>query len=246
MVTDPWLAPVLPEGWPVRTSTLIAGPAGSGKPFLGNLLAARWLEAGGSVVFLSLQYPGPEHIAAGLRAGAGLDLKEYPGRVAYLELDVSLEGVGTPRGDRLGANLVRPEAWTEGIEGASALVADEGPGVLLYGAGLHLLFFSPTYGKAILDRMARTLREDRERTQLFTVSSTVMVDMVRELERAADNLLMCRSTHRPFRVRVRVERMRGVAFSRDEVEVPTSLDLLEEVRQLAEHNHRVIPEVSAL
>lgn len=245
-VLDPWLAAVLPEGWPVHTSTLIAGPAGSGKPFLGNLLAARWLEGGGSVVFMSLQNPGTEEIAAGLRAGAGLDVKEHEGRVAYLELHVAPDGVGEARGDRLRANLAKPTAWDEGIARASALVADEGPGMLLYGVGLHLLLFSPTYGRAVLERMERTIRLDKRQTYLFTVTSTVKVDMVRELERAADNLLVCRSTHRPFRVRLRVERMRHVAFSREEVEVPTPLDLLEEVRVLAEQNHRVIPQVSAL
>ncbi|MFW5947489.1 MAG: hypothetical protein ACOCUW_03260, partial [Gemmatimonadota bacterium] len=88
-ITTPWLSVLLPDGWPVRTSTVITGPGGSGKPLIGSVVAASWLERGGSVVFMSLQYPDHSLIEAGLRRVAGLDPADYRDRVAYLELDTS-------------------------------------------------------------------------------------------------------------------------------------------------------------
>ncbi len=242
-----WLATLLPQGWPLRTSTLITGPGGSGKPLIGNLVAASWLEQGGSVVFMSLQYPGPEFIAAGLQKVAGVDVAAHAGRAAYLELDTSLDGLEEPTGVRLRANLVKPQVWDEGIERACALVSDRGPGVLVMGSALNLLLFSRTYGTAILDRMKRTIRDDKRRTYVFSVSSTAKKDMIDQLEAVADNLFVARSTRRPFRIFMRIERMRDVPFLPDEVEVPIASDTLEEVKEIADYSRRrVIPEVSAL
>lgn len=100
-MTTEWLADLLPEGWPIRTSTLITGPGGSGKPLIGSVVAATWLQQGGSVVFMSLQYPDPEFITAGLRKMTGVDAADHAGRVAYLELDTTLNGLEEPVGDRV-------------------------------------------------------------------------------------------------------------------------------------------------
>jgi len=77
-----WLDRLIPEGFPTHTSTLITGPGGSGKPLIGNLIAAAWLRQGGSVVFMSLQYPTHEFIVSGLKTVTQLDLSEYADRSA--------------------------------------------------------------------------------------------------------------------------------------------------------------------
>jgi KaiC/GvpD/RAD55 family RecA-like ATPase len=246
-MTDRWLAALLPDGWPVRTSTLITGPGGSGKPLIGSLVAASWLEQGGSVVFMSLQYPDPEFVISGLRKIAGLDVAAYADRIVYLELDTSLDGLEKPTGVRLRANLVKPWIWDEGIESACGLVPDRGPGVLVLGSALNLLLFSRSYGTTVLNRMMRTIRDDKRRTYLFSVSSTAKKEMIRQLENVADNLLVARSTRHPFRLFLRIERMRGVPFVPDEVEVPIAADALKELKEMADYSRRrVIPQVSAL
>lgn len=66
-VQQEWFDRLLPEGLPIPSSTLLSGPGGSGKPLIGSVIVAAWLRQGGSVVFMSLQYPDHSFIAAGLK-----------------------------------------------------------------------------------------------------------------------------------------------------------------------------------
>jgi hypothetical protein len=65
-----WFDRLLPEGLPIPSLTLLSGPGGSGKPLIGNVITASWLRQGGSVVFMSLQYP--DHSSAGNRIKANV------------------------------------------------------------------------------------------------------------------------------------------------------------------------------
>jgi archaellum biogenesis ATPase FlaH len=82
-----WFDRLLPEGLPIPSVTLLSGRSGSGKPLVGNVMVAAWLRQGGSVVFMSLQYPDHSFIAVGLKNITQLDLDAYQDRVAFIELD---------------------------------------------------------------------------------------------------------------------------------------------------------------
>jgi KaiC/GvpD/RAD55 family RecA-like ATPase len=246
-ISEPWLARLLPGGWPLRTSTLITGPGGSGKPLIGNALTASWLSAGGSVVFLSLQYPGHAFIAEALRRVSGLDLASFADRIAFIELDAEMEGMEEVDHHHIRANLVIPSTWTESLRTARTMVPEEGPGILLFGSALNLLLFSPTYGAETLQKMKTILTRGEGATSLFSVSSSAKREMIAELETVSDNLLRTHSARDPFRLFVRIERMKDVPFDGAEIEVPFSPDLLGEVKEVAEHSRRrVIPLVSSI
>ncbi len=57
---------------------------------------------------------------------------------------------------------------------------------MVVGAALNLLFFSPTYGRAIHGKIKEILSEDKTKTYFLTVNTDVFRDMVEELERSAD------------------------------------------------------------
>ena len=76
-----WFDRLLPEGLPIPSLTLLSGPGGSGKPLIGNVITASWLRQGGSVVFMSLQYPDHSFIVAGLKKVSQLDLNDYQGLI---------------------------------------------------------------------------------------------------------------------------------------------------------------------
>lgn len=107
---------------------------------------------------------------------------------------------------------------------------DGGPGVLLLGSALNLLLFSPSYGGGTLERISQTIRCDKRRSYVFSVPDTVKKNMIERLEGDADNLLVVRSTRRPFGLFMRIGRLRGVSFVPDEVEVPIAPETLEESR----------------
>lgn len=246
-IAEPWLGQILPEGWPTRTSTLITGLGGSGKPLIGNFIVSNWLKQGGSVVFLSLQYPDPEVIAAGLKRVTGADLANYQGRVTFIELDAEMEDMEILSQNRIRGNLVKPPVWAGALATALSSLPREGPGVLVFGSALNLLLFSPTYGKGILAEIKSTISRTDTLTFLFSVSSSAKKEMISELEEAADNLLVSRSRRDPFALFLRIERMNGASFKPGEVEVPISEETLAEVRVVADHSRRrVIPLISSI
>ena len=62
-----WFDRLLPEGLSIPSLTLLSRPGTSGKPLIGDVITASWLRQGGSVVFMSLQYPDQSFIVAGLK-----------------------------------------------------------------------------------------------------------------------------------------------------------------------------------
>ncbi len=248
-ITEPWLNRLLPQGWPLGTSTLITGPGGSGKPLIGNALTSSWLHAGGSVVFLSLQYPSHTFIAEGLRRASGLDLESFADHVAFIELNAEMEGMEEVDRHHIRANLVKPPTWTESLLAARRMVPGEGPGTLLFGSALNLLLFSPTYGARTLEEMESTLTQSEREgvTSLFSVSSSAKKTMIAELEAAADNLLVAHAVRDPFRLFVRIQRMKGVPFHESEIQVPFSPEMLGEIKEVADHSRRrIIPLISSI
>ena len=246
-IAEPWLRKLLPQGWPTGTSTLITGPGGSGKPLIGNVFAANWLRQGGSVVFMSLQYPSSDFIATGLERVTGEDLADYQGRIAFIELDAAMEDMEIVSPDRIRGNLVKPPIWAAALDAAISSLPREGPGVLVFGSALNLLLFSPTYGEGILAEIKATMARTDTLTFLFSVSSSAKKEMISELEEAADNLLVSHSSRDPFRLFLRVERMKDGSFEPGEVEVPITAETLAEVKAVADHSRRrVIPLISSI
>lgn len=243
----PWLERVMQEGLPLHTVTLLSGPGGSGKPLIGDNFIAAWLRNGGSAVLMSLQYPHTEFIHESLKTIAGLDLNEYKEKVCFISLDAGIDGMSDPEGNGFKANLVKPAIWDTAIDKACAMVPDEVPGIMVFGSALNLLFFSPTYGQELLRKIEDLFRKEKNHTFVFSVSTTAKREEIALLEQAADNLIMTRSKNEPFRLFLRIVRMKGVLFSNEEIQVPIPPKSLANVKEVAEHSRKhVIPEISKL
>jgi KaiC/GvpD/RAD55 family RecA-like ATPase len=242
-----WLDDLMPEGILVNTSTIISGPGGSGKPLIGNHFAAVWLRSGGSVVFMSLQYPNKEFIITGLKKVTNLELSEYKNNSYFVQLDVALSGIKAVSSNEIKANVVKPDIWIKAIEKATMSLPKEGPGILVFGSALNLLLFSPTYENQILDQMIDTIAHDKSFSYLFSISTSAKREDIEHLEKAADNLIMTRSENEPFRLFMNIFRIKDLPFKTGEIEVPIPSGALMEVKKVADHSRkRVIPAISKI
>jgi len=242
-----WLEKLLPEGFPIPSSTLLTGPGGSGKPLIGNFIAATWLRQGGSVVFMSLQYPDHSFIVSSMARITQLNLDEYKDKTAFIELDVHLDGMEKQKGRNIKANVIKPTIWDDALQYACEMLPDEGPGILVFGSALNLLLFSPTYEQKILEKMKSTLLDTSTCSYLFSTSSTAKGKQIAELEALADNLINVRSDRASQKIQLKIERMKAVEFVSDEIEAPFTPETLQELKRIADQSRkRIIPLVSKI
>ncbi|MCD6400797.1 MAG: hypothetical protein J7L73_02600 [Anaerolineales bacterium] len=242
-----WLDQLLPQGFPIHTSTLLSGPGGSGKPLIGDAIVSAWLRQGGSVVFMSLQYPSNEFIFASLKGVANLDLNEYLNNIIFIELDATIDDMKIINNHHIKANMVKPLVWKNALTKACEMIPDQGPGKLVFSSAINLLLFSPTYGEKILEQMKETISDTDKCTYLFAASTTAKKEEVEEIEAVVDNLVFTYSEKQPFRLHMQIKRLKDLPFSKEEILVPIPPDALLNVKEIADHSRkRVIPLISKI
>jgi len=238
-----WLDTLLPEGIAVPSSTLISGPGGTGKPLIEFAYVSAWLKAGGSLIGIPLQYPTVDLIYTAMNKLYNIDLKDYLGKIAYIQFDPHADKLEKIGDDTLKANMVKPDMWDEAIEMAENMVEKSDLGTMVFGSALNLLLFSRTYKDSILKKLKEVIRTDKSKTYAFAVSTSAFADKIKVLEEAADNLMFTR-IEKPMRLFFRISRMKGVEFSSEEIEVPIPKEMLEEISKVAEAiRKKRIPEI---
>ena len=242
-----WIDELLPEGFPTKTSTIITGPGGSGKPLIGETFVSGWLKEGGSIAFMSLQYPSTDFISGSIKELTGLDLNDYRDHVIFFQLDVTIENIVEESDKIIRANLVKPEVWDKSLALAKTKLPSTGPGILFFASALNLLLFSPTYGESVLMKIKNIITEDKSVTYIFSVSTTAKKTEIAILEEAADNLIMSRSEKKPFQLFMEIIRMKEVSFNKNEIQIPIKLEVLKHIKGIADHSRsKVIPEISKI
>lgn len=242
-----WFDRLIPEGLTIPASIMLSGPAGSGKPLIGNVMVASWLRQGGSVVFMSLQYPDHQFIITGLKNVSQLDLDDYSDKVAFIELDATLDGMTEPVGNRFKANVVIPSVWDQALQKACSMVPNEGPGIMIFASAINLLLFSPTYEQELMKKLKLAFQENTKYTYLFSASTTAKAERIAELEAIADHLIITRSEKSPFRLFMEFKRVKDGQFLPEEVRVPLADDVLADTKAIAEHSRkRIIPIISKI
>ena len=239
-----WVDKVIPEGLPLKSTTVITGPGGSGKPLIGETFVTAWLKKGGSIIFMSLQYPGSEFVAESIKGVTGLDIQDYKEKIIFLQLDTEISEYHEVNKNLIYANLVKPEVWEKVLNLASKKLSDEGPGILIFCSALNLLLFSPTYGEMIFEKIKSTIVSNTDKTYLFSVSTSAKAKEISQLEEIADNLILSRSEKEPFQLFMKVLKMRDAPYISDEVQVPISPEILEHIKKMADHSRsKVLPAI---
>lgn len=238
-----WMDNLLPEGLSIPSSTLISGPGGTGKPLVEFVFVSAWVKAGGSLIIIPLQYPTTDLMQTAMNKLYNIDLRNYHGKIAYIQFDPQVETYQKINQNTLKANMVKPEIWDEALEKAEEMVEKSDLGTMVFGSALNLLLFSRTYKNSILKKLSDAIKNDKSKTYAFAVSTTAFADDIKKLEDGADNLMFTR-VEEPMKLFFRISRMKEVKFSNEEIRVPISKEMLEEIKKVAEATRKKkIPEI---
>ncbi len=238
-----WMKKTMPEGFPYPSSTLISGEGGTGKPLVVYAFVASWLKAGGSAISLSLQYSTNDFMRTSMNRIYGINLDDYAKNMVYIQLTPSIDGYEITGENTINANLIKPDVWNASIDKAVKLTGKSEIGVLVFGAALNLLLFSPTYKEGIIKNLEDILKNDKRRTYILSVSTSAFADDIKIWENVADNLMFTRM-EKPMKLFFKITKMEEVEFSKDEIEVPVSQKALKEIKEIAESSrNKILPEI---
>lgn len=239
-----WFDKIIPDGLPAKSTTIITGPGGSGKPLIGEYFMASWLKSGGSVVIISLQYPSPEFVTISVKNITGLNLNDYNENVIFIQLNTEIPNYEQVNKQLIKANLVKPEVWEKSIDFAKKQLPVNGQGIMFFVSALNLLLFSPTYGELIFNKIKETIKTNTHSTYILSVSTSAKKEEIVQLEKMADNLIVSRSEKDPFRLYMRIERLKAGHFNHNEIQIPVSADTLNHIKEMANHSRaKVLPAI---
>ena len=241
-----WLKKLIPDGLPFPTSTIISGPGGSGKPLVEFAFVASWLNSGGSVIGIPLQYPSIDFVKSSMLKLFDIDLDKYNKKFINIQFDVDIDTYEQISDNEIKANLLKPDVFNKVIELADSLVESSELGTLVFGSALNLLFFSPAFKDTALKNLETIIKFDKSKTYIFSVSNSVFAEEIKSLENASDNLMFTRM-EKPMKLFFNIEKMAGVKFSDKEVNVPISKEILKEIKDVAEVSRkRILPKLKKI
>ncbi len=239
-----WFDKMIPDGLPIKSTTIITGPGGSGKPLIGEYFLSSWLKNGGSAVIISLQYPSPEFVVESVKNITGTDMNNYNDNLISIRLNTQIQGYEQINKQLIEANLLKPEIWEQTLNLAIKHLPAKGLGVMVFVSALNLLLFSPTYGDLIFNKIKETLKRNTHLTYVISVSTSAKKEEIAQLEEMADNLIVSRSEKEPFRLYMRIERLKAGHFEHNEIQIPVSADTLNHMKEMANHSRaQVLPAI---
>lgn len=224
-----WLEKALPEGIKVPSSTLISGPGGSGKPLVATMLLSSWLKQGGSIVYYLIN-SGKDYVTK-MFSIYGIDISEYKDKIYFVDFDLNSEKPETVSANHIKSNLLMPENWETTFSEAQNELNTNSNQPIIFGAALNILLFSPTYREKLFSYFKELLSSGK--LSLFTISNNVFEDKMKTLEASSDNLMFTHSGAN-MELFLKIERMRDVPFSKEEIKVPLSEHELRSMRSEAE------------
>ena len=242
-IEEEWLRKLLPDGFPYPSLTLISGSGGTGKPLVELAFVSSWLKSGGSAIGIPLQYPTAEFVKTVMNKLYKINLEDYYEKIVYIQFDLSAEGCEKIGNNSIKANLLKPNIWNEAIKKARGMIEKNASKILVFGSALNLLLFSPTYKRDTIKNIENIIKKDNSKTYIFSISTSAFADEIRAWEEAADNLMYTRMK-KPMRLSLKISRIKRVKFSREEIEVPISQEVLSEIKNVAEATRkRIIPRI---
>jgi len=174
----------------------------------------------------------------------GTDINNYSDNLIFIRLNTEIQDYKQINKQLIEANLVKPEVWEQSLDFATKQLLANGLGIMVFVSALNLLLFSPTYGDLIFNKIKETLKQNTHLTYIISVSTSAKKEEIAQLEEMADNLIVSRSEKEPFRLYMRIERLKAGYFEHNEIQIPVSADTLNHIKEMTNHSRaQVLPAI---
>lgn len=233
-----WLSDVLPEGWPYPSSTVLSGPMGAGKPLIAGAFLSSWLQNGGSIISMPLQFPDPAFTTQNMKDLYHFDMNKYQEQMVFVSFNPEIDGVHQQKERHLEADLVIPENWYEVIRQSKALLPSD-DGILLFSTAINLPLVADRYADPLLEMFHQLFTDPSGMSYLFALSTSMVNDRAGQVTEMADNLVDGYIS-RDNKLRFEILRMKGVEFRKGEQQVPFGARNLQDAEERAK-KYRVAP-----
>jgi KaiC/GvpD/RAD55 family RecA-like ATPase len=220
-ILQDWLADLLPDGIRVPSSTIITGPAGAAKELISSMIAASWLNKGGSLIHILTNY-NREH-AEKLFSYHDVSTNSIAGKIVYIDFDPQMKDFEKTGHDELRANLLKTDVFEASLEKAQNMLPQSDLGIMTHMTALNMLLYSKTYSTDIFNKYLAMVKDTRH--FLFSFSNNIFTDKMHEIQNAADNAIYVHGTG-IMRLSLKILKMREVSFLKNEIETPLTEELI--------------------
>ena len=178
----------MPRGYAYPASIFVKGDNDTAKLAFELAFVASWLKAGGSLVAMLIEFPTTALFKQALQDLFQVNTDDYVKKIMFVGFDARQDTCEQIDPHTAQANFLQPDTWNKVIDLAELQTEPSPIGTLVYAAALDLLLHSPTYVDAALERVAHTLKKEKTRSYLFSVTARAKNTSIKAWEEAADNL----------------------------------------------------------
>lgn len=232
-----WLNDFIPEDIRIPSTTVVTGPAGAAKEILGSMIAASWLNLGGSLIHVLTNFKR-DH-AERLFSYSNVNSGKTKGKIVYINFDPKINNYKQTSDDEFRANLLKPETFNKVLKKSEEILSDSNNDILTYMTALNMLLYSKTYKNDILTKYHSLINS--ESNYLFTFSENIFADDMNKIKEKADNVFYVHGTG-IMHLSLKLQKINGNNISINEIETPiTEEQINKHLLEIQNRRQELIP-----
>ena len=216
-----WLNDFIPEDIKIPSTTVVTGPAGAAKEILGSMIAASWLNIGGSLIHVLTNF-NRDH-AERLLSYYDVNVDKLSNKVVYINFDPQTKKIKQINENEFQANILNPTTFDEVIDEAKNTLQKSNSEILNYMTALNMLLYSKTYSESVYNNYQSKINKNS--FNLFTFSNNIFPEKISKLENKADNVFYVHGTG-ILHLSMKMLKINGSKVSGKEIETPITEGLI--------------------
>lgn len=236
-IAQSWLDDLIPEDIKIPSTTVVTGPAGTAKEILGSMIAASWLNQGGSLIHILMNFKR-DH-AEKLLSYYDVNVDKLSNKVVYINFDPQIKTIKQINENEFQANILNPVTFNTILNKAKNILQKPDSKILNYMTALNMLLYSNSYSKDILTKFYAMI--NNKLINLFTFSDNVFGDEMNYIKEKAQNVFYVHGTG-IMHLSLKIMKINRNIISTNEIEMPINEELINQhLLEIQKFRQELIP-----